>query len=257
MISGNLITGNPFGILPTIETLFSPRPKNHTKEVVIITAMTGPVLDIKAEKNSLIFKFIKKALKLFFVQYKIKSDTDPIKNVTTLISEIFLKRLVKISTKLLPLPLIPKICFSWLAAIINPDAVINKRHIKRLAAFIPDKCTWYVSPLKRTIQTAEALSKFVNVGEMNFEEKLVEQNFGNWAGKKISEVWDELKHHKDQHNFSFICPEICPPNGNSFLDQCSRIASFIDTLNFYDQNPIVVIAHAGTIKAFLSNDSTQ
>lgn len=135
----------------------------------------------------------------------------------------------------------------------NPDAVINKRHIKRLAAFIPDKCTWYVSPLKRTIQTAEALSKFVNVGEMNFEEKLVEQNFGNWAGKKISEVWDELKHHKDQHNFSFICPEICPPNGNSFLDQCSRITSFIDTLNFYDQNPIVVIAHAGTIKAFLSN----
>ena len=88
----------------------------------------------------------------------------------------------------------------------NPDAVINKRHIKRLAAFIPDKCTWYVSPLKRTIQTAEALSKFVNVGEMKFDDKLIEQNFGNWAGKKISEVWEELKHHKNLHNFSFICP---------------------------------------------------
>ena len=65
MISGNLILGNPFGILPTIETLFSPRPKNQTKEVVRITAMTGPVLETKSEINSLIFKSIKKALKRF------------------------------------------------------------------------------------------------------------------------------------------------------------------------------------------------
>ena len=39
--------------------------------------------------------------------------------------EKFLKRLNEISTKLLPSPLIPKICFNWLAAIINPDAVMN------------------------------------------------------------------------------------------------------------------------------------
>ena len=87
--------------------------------------MTGPVLETKSEINSLIFKSIQKALKLFFAQYKIKRDTDPIKNVTTLISEIFVKRLAKISTKLLPSPFIPKMCFNWLAAIINPDAVIK------------------------------------------------------------------------------------------------------------------------------------
>ena len=74
--------------------------------------MIGPVLETKSEINSLIFKSIKKDLKLFFAQYKIKRDTDPIKNVTTLISEIFIKRLVEISTKLLPSPLTPKICFN-------------------------------------------------------------------------------------------------------------------------------------------------
>ncbi len=135
----------------------------------------------------------------------------------------------------------------------NPNAIINKKHIKSLASFIPEKCTWYVSPLKRAIQTAEALSKFINFGEIKFEEKLVEQNFGDWAGRKISEVWEEIKHYNDRHNFSFICPEICPPNGDSFLDQCDRTASFIDTLNFCDQNSIVVIAHSGTIKAILSH----
>ena len=87
--------------------------------------MIGPVLETKSEINSLIFKSIKKVLKFFFAQYKIKRDADPIKNVTTLISEIFIKRLVEISTKLLPSPLTPKMCFNWLAAIINPDAVIK------------------------------------------------------------------------------------------------------------------------------------
>jgi len=61
--------------------------------------MIGPVLETKSEINSLIFKSIKKVLKFFFAQYKIKRDADPIKNVTTLISEIFTKRLVEISTK--------------------------------------------------------------------------------------------------------------------------------------------------------------
>ena len=53
-----------------------------------------------------------------------------------------------------------------------------------LAALIPNNCIWYVSPLKRAIQTAEALSKFVNYSKMIYEIKLIEQNFGDWSGKK-------------------------------------------------------------------------
>ena len=75
----------------------------------------------------------------------------------------------------------------------DPDAIIDELKIKRLAGYIPEDCLWYVSPLKRTIQTANALSKYVNVKEMKFEKRLKEQNFGDWAGKKIYEVWKELK----------------------------------------------------------------
>ena len=65
-------------------------------------------------------------------------------------------------------------------------------------------------------------------------------------------VWEELKKYKIQHNFSFICPEVCPPNGDSFIDQCDRVAKFINNLNFHDQGSLIVIAHSGTIRAFLS-----
>mgnify|MGYP001032710748 CR=1 FL=1 len=51
----------------------------------------------------------------------------------------------------------------------DPDAIIDELKIKKLAGYIPEDCLWYVSPLKRTVQTANALSKYVNVKEMKFD----------------------------------------------------------------------------------------
>ena len=135
----------------------------------------------------------------------------------------------------------------------NPNAILNLDHIKKVASYLPNNCLWYVSPLKRTVQTAKALSKYLDFKSMRKEHKLVEQNFGDWAGKRVSYVWEELKHNKNQHNFSFICPETCPPNGDSYLDQCNRISRFIDDFNFNDKKSIVFITHAGVIRAILSH----
>ena len=135
----------------------------------------------------------------------------------------------------------------------NPNAVVNLDHIKKLSSYIPNKSFCYTSPLKRTIQTAKALSKFVKFKDILVEKDLVEQNFGDWAGKKISDVWEELKNNKSQHNFSFICPEISPPNGDSYLDQCNRVANFIDNFDFDNKKSVVYITHSGTIKAILSH----
>ena len=135
----------------------------------------------------------------------------------------------------------------------NPSALINLDHMQKLANYIPEASSCYVSPLKRTIQTAKALSKFVNFKDTLLEKDLVEQNFGDLAGKKISDVWKELKNNKSQHNFSFICPEISPPNGDSYLDQCNRVANFIDNFDFDDKKSVVYITHSGTIKAILSH----
>ena len=133
----------------------------------------------------------------------------------------------------------------------NPDAIIKKNQLKMLATLIPNNCVWYVSPLKRAIQTAEALSKYVTYSKMVRENKLVEQNFGDWSGKKISEVWEILNKSKTKHNFSFISPSESPPNGESFKKQCKRVGIWLENLNLPEGKSIVIISHAGTIRSIL------
>ena len=133
----------------------------------------------------------------------------------------------------------------------NPDAVIKNKPLKMLATEIPNNCIWYVSPLKRAVQTAEALSKYVAYSRIVREKKLVEQNFGDWSGKKISEVWNVLKKNKTKHNFSFIAPNVSPPNGESFKEQSKRVGIWLNDLNILEGNSIVVISHSGTIRSIL------
>ena len=133
----------------------------------------------------------------------------------------------------------------------NPDAVIKNKQLKILATLIPNNCTWYVSPLKRAIQTAEALSKHITYSKIIRENKLIEQNFGDWSGKKISEVWKILNKNKMRHNFSFISPDFSPPNGESFKEQSKRVGIWLKNLNVLEGKSIVIISHAGTIRSIL------
>ena len=135
----------------------------------------------------------------------------------------------------------------------DPDAVIKKIQLKKLANVIPDNSTWYVSPLKRTIQTAEALSKYISYSQKTEEKNLAEQNFGDWSGKKISDIWKILKKNHSKHNFSFISPEVSPPNGESYIQQCKRVSHWLKNLSILENENIVVIAHSGTIKAIFSH----
>ena len=135
----------------------------------------------------------------------------------------------------------------------NPDAIIKNNKIKKLATCLPNNCDWYVSPLKRAIQTAEALSRYKQYSKIIIENNLVEQSFGDWSGKKISEIWKVINKNKDKHNFSFISPEFSPPNGESFLDQSKRVEIWLKKLKLKAGQSILIITHAGTIRAILSH----
>ncbi len=135
----------------------------------------------------------------------------------------------------------------------DPSAIIDDKSFKHLSKFVPKDSLWYISPLRRTFETAQALSRYVKPGKMIIDNELIEQNFGDWTGKKVSKVWEEIKLEKSKHNFSFICPEVSPPNGDSFLDQCKRISSWIEKLELFKLQSVVVITHAGTIRAALSH----
>ena len=135
----------------------------------------------------------------------------------------------------------------------NPDAIIQLSKLKKLSSLIPSDCVWYVSPLKRAMQTAKALSKYVPYSKIIQEENLSEQNFGDWSGKKVSIIWKTIRENKTKHNFSFLSPEISPPNGESYVQQCKRVRYWIEKLNFVNNENIVIISHAGTIRAILSH----
>ena len=134
----------------------------------------------------------------------------------------------------------------------NPSAIINDVQLKKLATSIPNNCTWYVSPLKRAVQTAKALSKYVSYSILILEKKLIEQNFGDWSGKKISEIWKIVKNKQSKHNYSFISPEVCPPNGESFIEQSKRVEFWLKNLILSQGENVIIISHAGTIRSILS-----
>ena len=80
------------------------------------------------------------------------------------------------------------------------------------------------------------------------ENKLVEQNFGDWSGKKF--LWEILNKSKTKHNFSFISPSESPPNGES-KKQSKRVGIWLENLNVLEGKSIVIISHAGTIRSIL------
>ena len=86
----------------------------------------------------------------------------------------------------------------------------------------------------------------------DYTKKIVEQNFGDWSGKKISKVWEILKNNKKKHNFSFISPEISPPNGESFEEQYKRVVIWLENLSFSKGENIVIVSHAGAIRSVIS-----
>ena len=135
----------------------------------------------------------------------------------------------------------------------DPNAIFEEKEIKEISKKLPKNSICYVSPLKRTFQTALAISKYVKFKKIIFDEDIKEQNFGDWSGKKISEVWSELKKNKTHHNYSFICPEIIPPKGENFIAQCNRIAVWVEKITSSNCSSIIVITHSGTIKAALSH----
>ena len=62
-----------------------------------------------------------------------------------------------------------------------------------------------------------------------------------------------INKNEDKHNFSFISPEFSPPNGESFLEQIKRVEIWLKKLKLKAGQSILIITHAGTIRAILSH----
>ena len=124
-----------------------------------------------------------------------------------------------------------------------------------LAARLPVEAVVVCSPLSRTRRTLEALLAAgwtVSNSEPLVEAAFLEQAFGAWEGV----AWCELQKASNPQYATFWASPFTvrpPGGGENFLDVMTRVREAISRLaDKYTGHNIVVIAHAGSIRAALA-----
>jgi alpha-ribazole phosphatase len=107
---------------------------------------------------------------------------------------------------------------------------------------LDDDCRVFSSPLTRCITLAETFSDSVTT-----DARLQELHFGDWEEKRFDDIDPiALQHWAD--NFATAVP----PNGESFGDLYQRTGEFWQELLATDAEQVVIVTHAGVIRALLA-----
>lgn len=107
----------------------------------------------------------------------------------------------------------------------------------------------YSSPLERTRETAAPIAKAVSQ-RMKVHKGLVECEFGEWTGRKLSELnklpeWQTVLRYPSGFRF---------PGGESFTEMAHRMVSTLSRLGAdHRGRTIVVVSHADPIKAAVAD----
>ncbi|CAB4336297.1 MAG: bifunctional RNase H/acid phosphatase [Actinobacteria bacterium] len=101
------------------------------------------------------------------------------------------------------------------------------------------------SPLKRTRQTAEAISRTTGL-EITFDESWYELSFGDWDGKSIEEVKEE---DPDAYQAWLNSTAYAPNGGESYDEASVRIEEALEKLVAeHPGKKVIVVTHNGVIK---------
>ncbi|MFT9400497.1 histidine phosphatase family protein [Acetobacter sp.] len=135
-----------------------------------------------------------------------------------------------------------------------PDSLIAQRPMyEALAARLPRKAQWLVSPLSRTRKTAEAIQEAgYGPSKLTVEPALIEQDLGEWQGMPHGELPQHLR--LAAHPFWSVAATECPPKGESMIDVCARVGRGLDRLaETYAGQDVVAVSHGGAIRAALAH----
>lgn len=97
----------------------------------------------------------------------------------------------------------------------------------------------YISPLKRTVETAEILGV-----EGNFDERIKEINFGLFQGKTYEEIKKLYPEETTYWTKDYINYKM--PEGESLLDLYNRTVDFLND-RIEEDKDILVVTHEGVI----------
>lgn len=108
----------------------------------------------------------------------------------------------------------------------------------------------YSSPLKRTYQTAEYISKSLNL-PININREMIEIDHGDWSGMLVEEVKE--KYPEMFRDWLYQPQKVKFPNGESLLDVFVRVRKFLDSMiEKHDGETVVVVSHTVPIRACLT-----
>lgn len=143
----------------------------------------------------------------------------------------------------------------WLirhAPVDGPRGVIHGREapadvgdhaaLLRLRLLLPTPHVAISSPARRARETAQALGLGTDI-----DPAFDEQDFGRWTGRTHDDIRRDSKAAYDE--FWRAPARNRPPGGESFIDQIARVERGIAALPAGD---VIVVAHAGTIRAALA-----
>ncbi|MGL4172630.1 MAG: bifunctional RNase H/acid phosphatase [Actinomycetota bacterium] len=136
----------------------------------------------------------------------------------------------------------------------NPElSAQGKRQAESLARMLSEAGPWQAvvsSPARRARQTAQIIEDRLGVtvtGEADFSEL----DFGVWEGCTIEEVrrrWPER--YQDWSR----SPDVAPPQGENVADLLARVlAARNRILATYPRGRVIVVTHAGPIRALVTN----
>jgi probable phosphomutase (TIGR03848 family) len=122
-----------------------------------------------------------------------------------------------------------------------------KRAAARISS-IADVTAVYASPLERTRETAAPIAKATS-NRVRQSRGLIECEFGDWTGRKLSQLrklpeWNAVQNAPSTFRF---------PNGESFVEMQTRICTEIARLvALHPGERIVAVSHADPIKAVVA-----
>ena len=128
----------------------------------------------------------------------------------------------------------------------------NANAFQKLAQRLPRKGIAITSHLRRTQQTLDALiSSGLEISEQIIENRLGEQDFGDWTGKTYEEVRSLFG---DDYDKFWIAPaKEKPPNGENFIEVIDRVKECIlECTQKFKGRDVICISHGGVIRAALT-----
>jgi len=124
---------------------------------------------------------------------------------------------------------------------------------RSLAARLPRPADWLVTPLSRTLRTAETIfAHGYPAQSLGVEPGLIEQSLGEWQGLPHADLPERLA--LPAHAFWPLAGYEKPPGGESFAETIDRVGAAMERLaETHAGRQVVIVSHGGAIRAAVAH----